>query len=94
MRLLWIRYTAKNQSKHGLFMIIGDDGGNLVALKSNAMEQADIKRIRASLKYLEESTIKQRIEWIKQFCPASYRKAFRRMPEGKYKIISEHRPTQ
>lgn len=92
MRLLWIRYTVKQQSKYDLFMVIGDEGGNLIALKSKAMNQGDIKRVRASVKYLKESTIAQRMEWFKQYCPISYRQAFRRLLAGKYKIISEHQP--
>jgi len=94
MKLLWIRYTSQGKSKYGLFAIIGEKKGALIALKSNQMLPGDVKRIRASLKHLEGSTTEQRIEWTKRFCPQSYRKAFRRLPAGKYKIMSEHKPTQ
>ena len=92
MRLLWIRYTTKQQSHHALFLVIGDEGGSLIALKSNAMVPGDIKKVRATMKYLETATITQRMEWLKLSCPASYRRAFRRLPAGKYEIISEHQP--
>ena len=92
MRLLWIRYTTKQQSHHALFLVIGDQGGNLIALKSNAMVAGDVKKVRATMKYLEVATVEQRIDWLKHSCPSSYRRAFRRLPTGSYEIISEHQP--
>lgn len=92
MKLLWIRYATGQQTNYGLFLLVGEDKGDLIVLKSKAMDQGDIRRIRSYLGSLERATLPQRIEWLKQFCPTAYRKAFRRLPAGKYHIISEHQP--
>jgi len=90
MRLLWIRYISKQQSRYALFLVIGDEGGNLITLKSKSMAPGDIIKVRTAMKHLESVTVSQRTEWIKKYCPESYRKAFRKLPAGKYKIISQH----
>lgn len=94
MRLLWINYTTKRGSSRALFLTIAQGEDHLLVMKTKEIAPGDTRKIRANLKILEQSGPKERLQWLKDFCPTSYRKAVRKLKNGSYKIIREYEPRE
>lgn len=94
MRLLWINYTTKKGPSRALFLSIAQGSDHLLVMKTKEITPGDTRKIRANLVNLEQSSPQERLQWLKNFCPTSYRKAIRKLQNGKYKIIREYEPRE
>ena len=88
MKLLFIKYDPRKDP--ALFLLLDDSGPNLVVLKNEKIDKAEIPLIRRMLPQLKLLALDKRIAWFKAL--KSWKLAFRKFAKNKITVIKEYDP--
>jgi len=86
MILAQITYHHGNNRKQIMVVVIGERNDKLVCLLDSAVSQSDTNKIKNNLDLLSRYSLPNKIAWLKDNIPESYKKGFREIYLSRLKI--------
>lgn len=90
IHLIWAQYVVKNVRQYSLFAILGSQGGKYYALKSSKMAPDEVELIRKNMEMLTTLSLDDKIVWVKNQCPLSYKNGFRTLFESNTTVLATY----
>jgi hypothetical protein len=90
MILSQIIYKSNNKNKPLLILILGKENDFIVCLNDKNINEQDTNLIKKNIQKLSKYTLHNKIRWIKENTPNTYKKAFRKLHQKNIKIIKSY----
>lgn len=85
--LCWVHYKNEASRKYLLLLHLGTRQGKFVGLLSDRVSQQDanlIKKLPSGL------GLEERLKWIKERCPISFRNAYREIYQNRIEVVQRY----